>query len=156
MAKAPIVDEIITAQKPAVAVDVALFSVSQGELQVGLIKREEEPYFGKPALPGRFVRYEEKIEDTARKALELKGHIKADHLYLEQLYAFGQDLHRDTRIRTISIVYSALLDKETIAKQEGTTFSWHDVRHLPPLAFDHADIIRFAVKRIGDKLFASE
>ena len=152
----PAPDPIFGAKKPAIAVDVVLLAMRDEELQVGLIKRDDEPYYGKHALPGRFVRYEEPIETTARKALELKGRIDADAVYLEQLYTFGQDLERDTRIRAITIVYYALLDRETIARQEGNTFLWHAVARLPPLAFDHAEIIRFAVRRIGENAWSSD
>ena len=149
-------DPIFSAKKPAIAVDVVLLAMKDDELQVGLIKRDDDPYYGKHALPGRFVRYEEPIETTARKALTLKGHIDAERIYLEQLYTFGQDLERDTRIRAITIVYYALLDQETIGHQEKNTLLWHAVARLPPLAFDHADIIRFAVRRIGEKAWSSD
>ncbi len=149
-------DPIIAAQKPAVAVDVVLLAMRDGELEVGLVKRDEDPYFGKHALPGRFVRYDEPIETTAKKALELKGRISTGEVYLEQLYAFGQDLERDTRIRAITVVYFALLDRDALKNQHGNTFSWHAVRKLPSLAFDHAEIVRFAVTRLGKKLWSSD
>jgi 8-oxo-dGTP diphosphatase len=150
------VDPIMTAKKPAVAVDIVLLAMDDDGLQVALIKREEDPYFGKHALPGRFVRYDEPIETTARKALELKGKLKTDDIYIEQLYAFGQDLERDTRIRAITIVYCALLDHDGLNAQKDNTFSWHPIRSLPSLAFDHADIIRFAIRRLGQKLWSSD
>lgn len=143
-------------QMPGVAVDVVLFAIINNELKVALIKREEDPYFSKHALPGRFVRYEEKIEDTARKALETKGNISASNIFLEQLYTFGQNLERDTRIRTISIVYYALIDSAEITKQAGNKFIWESVYKLPSLAFDHEKIIKYALERLRDKLFASD
>lgn len=148
-------DEIFKFQRPGIAVDVVLFTIIGHDLKVGLIKREDEPYFGKHALPGRFVRYEEKIEDTARKALETKGNINASGIFLEQLYTFGQELKRDTRIRTISIVYYALIDSAEITKQAGNKFIWESVYKLPQLAFDHKSIILFAVERLRKKLWGS-
>lgn len=143
-------------QMPGIAVDVVLFAIINNDLKVGLIKREDEPYYGKYALPGRFVRYEEKIEDTAKKALETKGNINASNIFLEQLYTFGQNLERDTRIRTISIVYYALIDSAEITKQTGNKFLWESVYKLPPLAFDHKSIILFAVERLRKKLWDSD
>lgn len=143
-------------QKPAVAVDIILFTVKDNDLKVGLIKREEDPYLGKYALPGRFVRYLEPIEDTARIALARKGNINPDSVFLEQLYTFGQNLHRDTRIRTISIVYYGLVKAHDIDFQSGNKFSWHSLYKLPELAFDHKEISLSAVERMRRKLLHSD
>ncbi len=139
--------------KPAVAVDVVIFTIKDNDLKVCLVKREDEPYFGKHALPGRFVRYEEPIEDTAKKALELKAGINPRKVYLEQLYTFGQELKRDTRIRTITIVYYALVRAEDI---EGSKLEWHSVYKLPELAFDHKKIIDYSVERLRTKIIESD
>jgi 8-oxo-dGTP diphosphatase len=149
-------DDIWKVKRPGVAVDVVLLTIQHDELRVALIKREDEPYFGKYALPGRFVRYEEPIEETARMALVTKGHIKTDGIYLEQLHTYGQNLHRDTRIRTISIVYYGLVRAETISAQSANKFLWESVYDLPPLAFDHREIILSAVERIRSKLLHSD
>ena len=143
-------------QKPAVAVDVILLTVKDNDLRVGLIKREEDPYLGRFALPGRFVRYVEPIEDTARMALKRKGNINPDSVFLEQLYTFGQNLHRDTRIRTISIVYYGLVKSQDIDFQSGNKFIWHSVYKLPELAFDHKEIIISALERMRKKLMNSD
>ena len=143
-------------QKPAVAVDVILFTVKDNDLRVGLIKRGENPYLGRFALPGRFVRYVEPIEDTARMALKRKGNINPDSVFLEQLYTFGQNLHRDTRIRTISIVYYGLVKSQDIDFQSGNKFIWHSVYKLPELAFDHKEIIISALERMRKKLMNSD
>lgn len=148
-------DSIWQLKRPAIAVDVILFTIKDNDLKVGLIRREEEPYFGKHALPGRFVRYEEPIEETARMALKLKGKVNPEVVYLEQLYAFGQDLYRDTRIRTISIVYYGLVDAAKIDFQK-SAFTWHSVYELPGLAFDHAQIIGTAVQRLRENLMKSD
>ena len=148
--------DIFKFTRPGIAVDVVLFAIINDDLKVGLIKRQEEPYFGKHALPGRFVRYEEKIEDTARKALETKGNIDASKIYLEQLYTFGQELKRDTRIRTITIVYYALIDSEEITRQKGNNFLLESVYSLPLLSFDHKDIILFALERLREKILISD
>lgn len=155
--KTPVLESnIFKFTRPGITVDVVLFAIINNELKVGLIKRQEEPYFGKHALPGRFVRYEEKIEDTARKALEAKGNIDASKIHLEQLYTFGQELKRDTRIRTITIVYYALIDAEEILRQNGNKFLWESVYNLPSLSFDHKDIILFALDSLREKIAVSD
>jgi len=147
--------DIFKFKRPGVAVDVILFTIKNGELQVGLIQREEAPYSGKYALPGRFVRYEEPIEETARQALKIKGGINPHSVFLEQLYTFGQNLERDTRIRTISIVYFGLISVEKIDFQKGNKFQWFSVYKLPSLAFDHQQIIDYAVQRLREKIWRS-
>lgn len=143
-------------KRPGVAVDIVVLTILHDDLKVALIQRQDEPYHGKFALPGRFVRYEEPIEVTAQKALESKGNIKTEDIYLEQLYTFGQDLVRDTRIRTISIVYYALIPAETISRQKGHSFTWFSAYDLPPLAFDHGNIITFSLQRIRKQLFKGD
>jgi len=143
-------------KKPAIAVDVILLTIENNDLKVGLIKRQDEPYFGKNALPGRFVRYNEKIIDTAKNALKLKGNIDSEKVYLKQLHTFGDDLVRDTRIRTISIVYYGLVPNDKIDLGKDSLFTWHSVYNLPKLAFDHVKIIKYALDIIRDQLFESQ
>lgn len=149
------IDEIIVAKKPAIAVDVVLFTIKNNDLKVGLIKRDESPYLGKYALPGRFIRYDEPIETTAKMALKLKCGVNPEAVFLEQLYTFGQDLHRDTRLRAISIVYYGLIDASKIDFQT-EKLHWHSVYELPSVAFDHREIIEYAVQRLRKKVLESD
>ncbi|MBR9701145.1 NUDIX hydrolase [Candidatus Woesearchaeota archaeon] len=149
-------DEIFTFLRPAIAVDVVLLSIIRNNLQVALIQRQDEPYYGKFALPGRFVRYDEPIETTAKKAIEGKGNIKTDNIYLEQLHTFGQDLVRDTRIRTISTVYYGFIDPDTINSQPDNTFTWFKTDNLPPLGFDHKKIIKSSIERVRRRMFTTD
>ncbi len=144
-------DPIIKAKKPALAVDVILFTIKNDGLTVGLIKRDEEPYFGKHALPGRFVRYDEPIETTAKEALKLKCGVDPKVVFLEQLYTFGQDLKRDTRMRVITCVYYGLVDAQKIDFQT-KKLNWHSVYDLPAVAFDHKELIDYAIHRLRKKV----
>ena len=148
-------DEIILAKKPALAVDIVLFTIKSNDLKVGLIQREEEPYNGKYALPGRFVRYDEPIETTVKMALKLKCGIDPGKVFFEQLYTFGQDIHRDTRIRAITVVYYCLIDATKINFQQ-EKLSWHSVYDLPPMAFDHKNILEYAIERLRKKVLGSD
>lgn len=141
---------------PAVAVDVILFTIKNNILKIGLIRREEAPYLNHYALPGRFVRYDEPIEETAKIALKSKGNINPEAVFLEQLYTFGQDLNRDTRIRTISVVYYGFIDSGKIDILQGNKFHWFSVYDLPELAFDHKLIIDSAVKSLRKKVLESD
>ena len=146
--------DIWSFKRPGIAVDVVLLSVFENSLQVGLIERQEEPYHGSFALPGRFVRYEEKLTQTAHKALEKKAGITSDQVYLRQLKTFGDELVRDTRIRTISVVYYALIPRTIV--ESSNTISWHSFSELPIMAFDHKDIVEQSVKAIRERLFYTD
>jgi 8-oxo-dGTP diphosphatase len=141
--------------RPGVAADVVLLTLQDNTLKVGLVKRKEDPYFGKCALPGRFVRYDEKITDTARIALETKANIDTKDVYLEQLYTYGDTLDRDTRIITITIVYYGFVNSAKVKDQKDNQFIWADAYALPQLAFDHKNIINSALERIQEKLFTT-
>ncbi len=145
--------EFANHQMPGVAVDIILFTVRHNELNAALVKREEDPYFGSYALPGRFVRYDEKIEDTAKMALKLKCGIDPSCVELHQLYTFGQNLDRDTRIRTISIVYIGIIGSDQIDFGAGTKITWHAANHLPQLAFDHKQVVQYAVENLKKRLY---
>src|SRR3989338_1798346 len=149
-------DLIFTAPRPALAVDVVLFTIVDKDLKVGLVQRQEEPYFGKFSLPGRMVRYDEPIETTAKIALQQKANINPESVFFEQLYTFGQDLHRDTRLQVVAIVYYGLVRAENIANISGSKMTWYSVYALPPLAFDHKEIIEYAVKRLRKKVLESD
>ena len=148
--------------RPSVAVDVALFTVADGVLRALVIERAEPPQRGSWALPGVFVGLDESLEDAARRALETKAGV--GEVFLEQLYTFGAPT-RDPRTRVISVTYYALVDPERLADAElrrvrvpwegesGGAIEVMSANGEPiPLAFDHAEILGQAVKRLRGKL----
>ena len=75
-------------------------------------------------------------------------------VYLEQLYTFG-DVARDPRGRVITVAYFALVPAAAIHPRAGDDAAearWWSVYDLPPLAFDHADILDYALQRLRYKL----
>lgn len=140
-------------ERPAVTVDLVLFTFVAGELRVLLIKRKNLPFANHWALPGGFVNIDEPIDAAA--ARELSEETAVAGVYLEQLYTFG-DPDRDPRGRVITVAYFAVVDAETIgqtqAGDDASEADWFDVYRLPPLAFDHERIIRYALQRLRYKL----
>jgi 8-oxo-dGTP diphosphatase len=136
--------------RPAVSVDVVILSVRAQDLQVLLNRRAAPPFRGRWALPGGFVRSAEALEDAARR--EFHAQTGLSDLYLEQLYTFGAP-RRDPRGRVIAVAYFALLAGDVAAPPaSGPEALWHSTRALPDLAFDHADILRYALQRLRYKL----
>ncbi len=139
-------------ERPSVTVDVLMMSLRQRDLQILLIKRAAWPYEGMWAIPGGFVNRDESLEFAAKR--ELQEETGVQDVYLEQLYTFG-DPGRDPRTRVITVVYFALLDAERVqvrAASDAADVSWFSVYELPPLAFDHAEIVEYALNRLRGKL----
>ena len=133
---------------PAVTVDIAVFRESPRPLEILLIERASEPFRGQWALPGGFVNLDEDLETAARR--ELAEETGLTGLALEQVGAFG-DPGRDPRERVISVVFATLAGKGAMGAQAGSdahSVSWFAVDALPALAFDHAEIIAAALRRI--------
>jgi 8-oxo-dGTP diphosphatase len=138
--------------RPSVTVDVIIFTLSEGDLQVLLIQRGHPPFEGMWAIPGGFVGIDESLEDAAQRELEEETGVH--DVYLEQLYTFG-DLGRDPRGRVITVTYFALMPADATqlhAGQDASDARWWSVYGLPPLAFDHADILEYALQRLRYKL----
>jgi len=134
--------------QPSVTVDIIIFTIQEKKLKVLLVKRGIEPFKGMWAIPGGFVRINESLEEAAERELKEETGVEAD--YLEQLYTFG-DVKRDPRGRVITVVYFALIKPEKInlkASTDAFEAKWFSVNNLPKLAFDHAKILKYALKRL--------
>ncbi len=141
-------------ERPSVTVDVVIFSLRGSELQVLLVQRKHWPHQGMWAIPGGFVHMEESLETAARRELAEETGIDDPNIYLEQLYTLG-DPGRDPRTRVITVAYFALVASSLLhlqASSDAAAAGWWPAYHLPPLAFDHADILQYAMRRLRYKL----
>jgi 8-oxo-dGTP diphosphatase len=137
---------------PSVTVDVIIFNLRDGDLQVLLVRRRNPPFQNMWAIPGGFVHIEESLEAAALRELDEETGLR--DVYLEQLYTFG-DPDRDPRGRTITVTYFALVPGTAARLRAGDDAAearWWSVYDLPPLAFDHADILAYALQRLRYKL----
>ncbi len=139
--------------RPALTVDVVIFTLRENRLHVLLIQRADEPFAGMWALPGGFVRMEESLEDAALR--ELQEETGLQQAYLEQLYTYGE-LERDPRGRVVTVTYFALIPADAPIRAEGgsdaSQAGWFPIDELPRLAFDHAEIANYALRRLRYKL----
>lgn len=146
----------------AVAVDVVVLGVVAGKLCVSLVRRTELPQKGRLALPGGFLRGPESLDEAVGRVLEQKAGVR--NVYAEQMYTFG-DAGRDPRTRVLSVTYLALA--KDLAAMTGVVCG--EIRAAwsgeaggavavvvdgkeEKLAFDHAEIIGVALKRLRGKL----
>ena len=159
---------------PSVATDIAVFSVSNKEvdnyrklperkLQILLVKRGQYPYKDCYALPGGFAKPTETLDECARRELLEETHV--DYSFLQQLATFSEP-DRDPRAWIISASYLALVDSDKYIIGGGDDAKealWFDVDLEDTddgniiLKLSHDDIhIRSVLKNITSKKDVSE
>ena len=134
--------------RPAVTADSVVFCNGSDGLSVLLIERANEPFKGCWAFPGGFMDMEENAEDCAKR--ELKEETGMEVRSLEYLGTFSE-VNRDPRGRTITIAYYAVVEKsDVIGADDASQARWFPIDSIPPLAFDHEEILRTALKVLND------
>lgn len=140
--------------RPSVTVDIVLFTILDATLKVLLIKRKRWPFEDAWAFPGGFIEMDEDLEDAAYRELAEETNIDRSAAYLEQLYTFGKP-GRDPRTRVITVAYFALVGADKIdpkAADDAADVGWFPAYEPPELAFDHAEILEYAIQRLRYKL----
>lgn len=136
-----------------VAIDVVFFAIIDNDLRVLLRLRDAEPYSGLWATPGGVLKEAESLDEAAERILLRWTGI--EKTYLEQLYSFGKP-NRDPRGRTVSVTYFGLVPAHHHAQVEellkNKQAKWFSVYKLPEMAFDHREIIEYALLRLRRKL----
>ena len=138
--------------RPLVSVDVVIFTVAAGSLEVLLVQRPQtagEPFAGLWALPGGFVdvRRDRDLQSCALRKLNERTGVASP--YLEQLASWGS-ARRDPRGWSTTHAYFALIPHQPPSP---------DARWFPiagsartRLAFDHSEILAAAVARLRSKV----
>lgn len=145
-------------ETPTLAVSTVIFALranAEGSLQLAtpLVRRIRAPFEGQWALPGGPLNADEDLATSASHTLlDTTG---LEPRYLEQLYAFGSVDRAGGKLaeRVVSIVYWALVgadEAERAIQSENVQWFWAD--DLPALAFDHNQIIEYALGRLRNKL----
>jgi len=130
--------------RPAVTADCVVMT-KESIPQVLLIERGADPYKGCWAFPGGFMNMDETTEQCAIRELEEETGLKLNDLY--QIGAYSK-VDRDPRGRTITVAYLAIVDApaEVRGQDDAAEAQWFPIDALPPLAFDHEDIMRDAIE----------
>ena len=135
---------------PAVTTDCVIFGFNGERLQVLLIERGIEPYKGRWAFPGGFLKMDETAEDGALR--ELKEETGLENAYIQQLHTFSNP-NRDPRERVITIAYYALVRiQEVKGGDDAASARWFPLDEIPPLAFAHDYILRMATQRLREQI----
>lgn len=141
--------------RPAVTTDCVIFGFDGKQLHILLIERSRDPYKGTWALPGGFLEMDETAEEGAARELYEETHVK--DVFLEQFYVFSA-VNCDPRERVVTIAFYALVrqsDYQILAGDDAARACWFEVDELPPLAFDHDEIISKAREHLKIKLKVS-
>jgi 8-oxo-dGTP diphosphatase len=151
---------------PQLSVDCVIFGFHNNELKVLLTKFSD---FDLWALQGGYVQQEEDIDDTAKRVLAERTGLT--DIFLKQFYVFGkayrptyehlklglQSAHIDIETlpclkkRFVSIGYYSLVDFSKVSPASGVFFQgshWCSTTELPPLAFDHVEIVQKALEAL--------
>jgi 8-oxo-dGTP diphosphatase len=139
-------------QRPLVSVDVVIFTLRDNDLRVLLVRRRRPPQEGMWAIPGGLIHVDETLEEAALRTLAEETGLT--DVYLEQLYTFG-NTGRDPRDRVITVAYFAVVPASNVvpcAADDAGRVRWWSIYNLPPLAFDHAEILSYALTRLRYKL----
>jgi len=137
---------------PMVAVDLVIFTIIEKKLNVLLVKIKYGPFKGQWAVPGGKVPINETLDQTATR--ELREETGMKNVYLEQLYSFGE-LERDPRARTVSVAYFALVDSTRVKLKTTEKYydiKWATIESMGKLAYDHSQIVAYALERLRYKL----
>ena len=134
-----------TYKYPRLAVTADVVAITkEKEPRVLLIQRGFEPYQGCWAFPGGFMEMDEATEECAIRELEEETGLRLDSMV--QVGAYSK-VDRDPRGRTITIAYLAIVDEplSVIAQDDDAKAEWFPINALPPLAFDHDEIMADAI-----------
>ena len=134
--------------RPSVTADIIVLKKSNHEHFVLLIERKHPPFEGMWALPGGFLDMDETLEAAALRELQEETGITG--VELSQFHTFSK-VDRDQRHRTITTVFWGFTD-DTIAIEAGddaTKAQWFSMDKLPPLAFDHGEVMEMVLKNPG-------
>lgn len=138
--------------KSAFSVDCVVFGFDNYQLRVLLIERGAEPYLGHFALPGDLVYPDENLDVAAERIL--RDLTNLSDVYLEQVSTYGR-VDRHPFGRVITIAYYSLINIESFnigASSWAKQADWYDVKSLPPLAFDHDEILRGSLDRLQERV----
>jgi len=136
----------------AVAVDIAVLTIKDGQLNVLLIKANNSPFPEKWVIPGGLVKPNESIGDAVKRHLLAKTGLK--NVYSEQLYTFGK-VDRDPRGRVVSVAHFVLIPYGAFEPKTSEAYAdiqWFPILKIPKLGYDHNEITETAFERLKAKL----
>ena len=135
---------------PSVTTDCVIFGFDGTKLRVLLVQRGVEPYKGRWAFPGGFLKMDESAEEGALR--ELREETGLQGAYIRQFHTFTAP-QRDPRERVITIAYYALVRMQEVkGGDDAADARWFALDEVPQLAFDHDQILRKAEQALRQQI----
>jgi hypothetical protein len=151
------------AYMPGLSVDNVIFGFHDNQLKVLLLECRDRKHW---MLPGGFIRKTESVDSAARAVLQLRTGLK--QVYLQQFGVFGDprrsreslvkgmikwmeldpEANRWFLERFITIGYYALVEYEKVNPVPdplSVSCAWLDIDKIPPLIYDHKELIQSAL-----------
>lgn len=132
--------------RPAMTVDAACFyKPVNGQIEVLLIKRGDNPYKGHWALPGGFMEINETSDEAIKRELLEEVGLQVTDVVPCGVY---DDVYRDTRSRVVTRSFIVLFCQKpkVVAGDDASEAEWKTVDEAKKLvlAFDHNKILKDA------------
>ena len=132
--------------RPGLSADCVIFGLADGApLQVLMIERARDPFQGSWAMPGGFVEEGETPLEAAQRELEEETGLT--NLPLNQFHTFGKP-GRDPRGWIVTVAHWTVVRMDQVqptAGDDAAKAKWFSLDDLPPLAFDHDEMLERAV-----------
>lgn len=135
---------------PALTCDCVIFGFDGLNIKVLLIERDIEPYAGRWAFPGGFMKIDETTDECARR--ELKEETGLDEIDVYQFHTYSS-VDRDPRERVVTVAHYALVKiAEVMGGDDARNAEWFSLDEIPSLAFDHDKILRRAFRTLKERI----
>ena len=135
--------------RPMLTADAVVLAKLDGKLQVLLVRRKYQPYRGYWALPGGYVNANEQASAAAKRELTEETGLRQVAL---KPIGFFDTPGRDPRGWTISVVHLGFVGPAKLKclrpGDDAAEVAFFPLRSRTKLAFDHADILRYAARWI--------
>lgn len=135
---------------PIVTVDVVIFTLHEGNLQVLVAERPREPAKGQIGLIGGWVHTDEdkNLEQTVERVLRVKAGLT--DVFVEQLQTVS-DADRHPEAWSLSVVYMAVIPMADLAPAFAMGCELRPADNPGALALDHNTILDIAKQRLRAK-----
>ena len=134
----------------------AIFTVEKGIPKVLLIKRKNEPFSGEWCLTGGALQNNEDLIDGAKREIYEKSGI--DNIDIYEFKTFGK-VNRSPVMRMVAVGYIGIIDcnRVDILKETTNTSNadWFRIDKIPSLAYDHEEILEYAIQFLKQKITES-
>lgn len=140
-----------------VHVMAAIFTVDHGITKVLLVERRNEPFYGMWALPGGALYNDESVEDGMNRELLEKTGLTVPNLRLCNV--FGR-VDRSPCMRMVGVSYLGVIDRFKVQLLTSTlktsNADWFSIEDIPPLAYDHEEILKDALEKLKENIVESD